>query len=257
MILKIEVTKNCNQSCLHCSFSRKYSADTTNLTLSQLKTQITNLKQRGSLSHFSVILTGGEPLLNPELFPMVDYLHSQGASHITLATNAIPLMGNDQMKRDLKTSKINELVISLSTSNQDYESLRGSKQEPVMSLIQELRVQNPKMTMTGNYLLHRKNLKETMDLIPKIPSLPFDVIRLLTYDQSLSPKESPLLDLEKEGQVTIKNLVKRHNDTIFKNGFTYLKRLIMKKFLNHPMTHIELLVVESKVEKGSIIALSA
>ena len=186
MLIKIEVTKFCDQKCLHCSFSRKYSQDSRHLTLADLKN---NSTLTSKLQNSHVLITGGEPLLNPEIFEIINYL-SEKVVYITLATNGLPLINNEKMIEQLAHSKVNEVLISVTTSSNEYKTVRNSDLlEKVVNLTQTLKAINPKMIITGNYLAHYDNFKELMNLIDLKSS--FNKIRFLTYKESSNLLESP------------------------------------------------------------------
>lgn len=242
MILKVEATKNCNQSCLHCSFSRRYSTRTENLTLDQLQKQIQQLRTNNQLpTTFTAMVTGGEPLLNPEIFDLIRYLKSVGAEYISLATNGIPFINNDDLKKQLNSSPVNELVVSVSTSNSEYQFLRQSNQDLVMKEIIAIKNQNPRLIMTGNYLLHNGNLSAMESLI-ETNNFPFSVIRFLNYSSNLAPQTSPLKEVSQLSLQSLERKINQHNYSVEGNLFNVIKTKLKNLFINKPLAPIALIM---------------
>lgn len=259
--IKVEVTKACQESCKHCRFSRLYSNDQKHLSLKSLKEVITKSQKSKELSKsFSVMLTGGEPLLNPELFDMISYLRSVGGKHITIATNALPLYNNLELMKKLTLSKVDEIVISLSSSNEDYQNLRSSNQDIVLNQIQQIKIHNPKTRLTGNFLLHKNSINESEELIRNLShnsllAKTFNLIRFLSYDETQSPKSSPLKQLSQEEENHFELLTNTHNKKAL--GFiSKIKNLITQALFKKSIIPVLLLKVENDTYEKNYIFIS-
>jgi len=120
------ITNFCNLRCKHCyqdDFSKKSDLDGAGLKiisdniLAALKTW-----DRTACIH----LTGGEPLLKPELFLLLDYLDRQPAiDELGIITNGLPI--NPEMVRKLSAfSKLKKMKVSLDGADaQIHESIRS------------------------------------------------------------------------------------------------------------------------------------
>lgn len=211
MVIKIEVTKFCDQKCNHCVFSRKYSQDERHLTLKDLKNKTNN-----QIKNSHVLITGGEPLLNPEIFDIIDYLKNEGARFITLATNGLPLINNELMKSQLASSQINEVLFSVSTSEKEYiESRVSNSLNDVLKVAQDIKKLNPKIIITGNYLAHRDNFSYLVELINKKSD--FDLIRFLSYRSEPKSQNSMFSELNKMQLFILDVMIKLQSlTTVFK-----------------------------------------
>jgi radical SAM protein with 4Fe4S-binding SPASM domain len=119
------ITNFCNLRCRHCyqdDFSRKNDLDWSGLkkicdnVLSTL-----NAWDRTACIH----LTGGEPLLKPELFSLLDYLnHQSRIDELGIITNGIPITP-EMVKRLSGFPKLKKMKISLEGADaQIHESVR-------------------------------------------------------------------------------------------------------------------------------------
>ncbi len=107
------ITNLCNLRCSHCyqdDFSRK-----DDLGWPELKTAGDNILNtvEGWGRTTCIHLTGGEPLLKPELFLLLDYLNSQSAiDELGIITNGLPI-NPEMIKRLSAFSKLKKMKISL------------------------------------------------------------------------------------------------------------------------------------------------
>ena len=119
------ITNLCNLRCRHCyqdDFSRKDDLD-----WPELKTICDNILNtleawgRTACIH----LTGGEPLLKPELFLLLDYLNPQSViDELGIITNGLPI-NPEMIKRLSAFSKFKKMKISLEGADaQVHESVR-------------------------------------------------------------------------------------------------------------------------------------
>jgi radical SAM protein with 4Fe4S-binding SPASM domain len=114
---EISLTNKCNQKCIHCSNDKK--ADST------LDTD--SLKKILNYEPVYVVLTGGEPLLNDNIFSVIRIMKENNI-FIKICTNGVLL--NEQCLKELNDSGfgIGDIIqISLDASNKtDYMKIRGT-----------------------------------------------------------------------------------------------------------------------------------
>lgn len=87
--LTLEVTYSCNEQCLHCYLPENKMA--AQLSLEQLERLLTEFKTLGG---FSVLITGGEPLVRKDIIAIFDLVKKLGLivslnSNLTLMTDSI------------------------------------------------------------------------------------------------------------------------------------------------------------------------
>lgn len=117
-IVNFTVTNYCNAKCVYCSFhqekNKKYVA---------FDDAVPAIDYLSDINTGVLSLTGGEPLLNPDLPDIVKYARKKGLIVYT-GTNSIPL--TDQLAIELSKSDISAVWISFeSSSYQDFDRNRG------------------------------------------------------------------------------------------------------------------------------------
>jgi len=83
-IIAWEITRSCNLSCVHCRAAAEFGHYHGELKLDEIKATIDNIV---TISNPIIILTGGEPLMRPDIWEIVDYCHEKGAMPV-IGTNA-------------------------------------------------------------------------------------------------------------------------------------------------------------------------
>jgi len=115
-----EITRNCNLSCIHCRASATrgpYSGE--------LDTQacLTLLDQIAETGDPIVILTGGEPLLRPDIFTVARYGTDKGL-RMVMAVNGTLI--TREMAENMKTAGIKRISISLDGATAErHDHFRG------------------------------------------------------------------------------------------------------------------------------------
>lgn len=83
-IVAWEITRSCNLACAHCRAASEYGAYEGELSLDEAKALIDNIT---SITDPILILTGGEPLLRPDIWDIAAYARDAGAYPV-IGTNA-------------------------------------------------------------------------------------------------------------------------------------------------------------------------
>jgi MoaA/NifB/PqqE/SkfB family radical SAM enzyme len=112
------VTNFCNAKCVYCSFYKEQEKKYVSFDEAVQAIDYLSEINTGVLS-----LTGGEPLLNPDLPEIVKYARNKGLIVYT-GTNSIPL--SEQLAKDLARSDISAVWISFeSSSYKEFDLNRG------------------------------------------------------------------------------------------------------------------------------------
>jgi heme b synthase len=108
-----EVTRSCNLACIHCRASAKYGPYAGELTTDE---GLRLLDAIAAVSKPVIILTGGEPLLRPDIFEIAAYGDSKGL-RMVLATNGT--LVTEQIAADMLKAGIKRVSISIDGMNSE------------------------------------------------------------------------------------------------------------------------------------------
>ena len=152
--LIIELTTLCNLNCIHCGYKMVYPHQA--IDKNHLISIIQQLSKRGLAS---VMFTGGEPTLYPDLIQVARFCKKNGL-RVKIATNGSNF---PPILTLLDENTLDELVVSVDAVNsKTYESIRGKSVLPkIFNFIE----QNSQYTNRFHlsFLFQRSNCKE---LIP-------------------------------------------------------------------------------------------
>lgn len=126
--VRVSVTDRCDFACTYCRPSRNDGYAEGRLLVPAWKTMFEGLKSAGVRR---VRLTGGEPLIHPEIVAIVGHLAAMGFEDLALTTNASQLA---RLARPLRDAGLMRLNISIDTLDADRFSAitRGGELAPVL-----------------------------------------------------------------------------------------------------------------------------
>ena len=117
-----EVTRQCPLACRHCRASAEHAAYEGEFTTDECYRLLDNV---ASFSRPTIILTGGEPLLRPDIFDIASHAHRLGLPAV-LATCGKPLTFDVAAR--LKAAGIHTISISLDGATAEaHDAFRGEK----------------------------------------------------------------------------------------------------------------------------------
>ncbi len=121
-IVAWEITRSCNLSCVHCRAAAEFGAYPGELTLDQMKDVVDDIC---SISNPIFILTGGEPLLRPDIWDLADYITAKGGKPV-VGTNATII--DDKCARLLHDHGISRISVSLDFPDAErHDRFRGEQ----------------------------------------------------------------------------------------------------------------------------------
>ncbi len=191
--IQLALTNACNAHCRFCSFSRTPPAARMMADFQGLCRGLGSLVQAGIRY---VILTGGEPLLYPDLLPLLKRAQAAGLTTL-LCTNGALL--TPALVADLKQAGLDTLIISLDApSPREHDDHRG-----LPGLTQHLRTLLPQITAVGLKPVASVTLSR---LIPDLNAMARFVHRLgfrrLTFSYPLTNLYSSYLGYADHDSVT-------------------------------------------------------
>ncbi|MDO8916164.1 MAG: radical SAM protein, partial [Coriobacteriia bacterium] len=119
-IIAWEITRSCNLSCAHCRAAAEFGAYEGELTLDQIKSTIDDI---ATITNPIIILTGGEPLMRPDIWEIVDYAQSKGAMPV-IGTNATLI--TEEIAAKMAAHKIPRISVSVDfPTAEEHDAFRG------------------------------------------------------------------------------------------------------------------------------------
>ena len=124
-IIAWEITRSCNLSCVHCRAAAEFGHYHGELSLDQIKATIDDIV---TITNPIIILTGGEPLMRPDIWEIVDYAQEKGAMPV-IGTNATLI--TDEIAQKMADHKIPRISVSVdfptAAEHDDFRQHRGAK----------------------------------------------------------------------------------------------------------------------------------
>ena len=173
----VELTLKCNEHCFHCGSS--CSAEQPHgLPLEEYKKFVDEIKENFCAKDKRTIiaLTGGEPMLYPDFFPLIEYMHKQGVPW-GMTSNAT-LINKENAKR-LKECGLKSISISIDGLPKRHDQYRGLKNgfELAMQRLQNLVELDFCNTMVTTVVNH-ENINELDKLFELFDTIDFNEWRL-------------------------------------------------------------------------------
>ena len=121
--LFIEITRKCNLNCLHCGSDCKAETNFPELSTESWLKIIDYIEATYSNS-VAIIITGGEPLMHPDIYKIGQYIHEKNMRW-GIVTNGIIL--NEKRLTKLINSGIHSITLSLDGLENAHNWLRDNK----------------------------------------------------------------------------------------------------------------------------------
>lgn len=177
-LLVMAVADRCDQRCLHCQIWQGEAG--VPLTLAERLRVVDDALAAGARE---ALLTGGEPLLSPDLWPVAERLRAGGA-RLMLATNGMLL----ERWAGRVAALFDEVYLSLDGADAPtHDRIRGvAAFDRVRAGVRALRVAGPHVRVTTRTTLHALNVGELERLVAAARSLGADHASFLPLDASSS-----------------------------------------------------------------------
>lgn len=180
----LKITENCNFKCRNCDIWKQNSENKKEINWEQLIDNLSTLQACKSIT-----LSGGEPLLSPNFWEIVNLLKDKGIK-ISLNTNGYLI---DKETSQKLAASISKVEISLYSLNADtYNELRQvpNAHTKVLQAIDFLQQANPKLEIFIAFLMTPENIHEATEVIKYFSKKNIWV--------SLQPLDTPILQLDQD-----------------------------------------------------------
>ena len=121
-IVAWEITRSCNLSCSHCRAASEFGHYPGELSLEECKAVIDDIT---SITDPILILTGGEPLMRPDIWDIADYAYEKGAYPV-IGTNATII--TEEIAQAMAEHHIPRISVSLDfPTAEQHDQFRGQE----------------------------------------------------------------------------------------------------------------------------------
>ncbi|MTI82564.1 MAG: putative heme d1 biosynthesis radical SAM protein NirJ1 [Firmicutes bacterium] len=180
------VTRTCNLRCRHC-----YSDSASDVVEKELSTKEA-LSLIDNLAEFNVpviLFSGGEPLLRPDFFELVDYARKKGI-RATISTNGTLI--TPDLARDIKKAGVSYVGISLDGIGENNDRFRGKKGafEAALKGIQYCRREDQKVGL--RFTINKHNYLELPEIFKLLEEE--DIPRVCFYHLVYSGRGSKMIE---------------------------------------------------------------
>jgi Fe-coproporphyrin III synthase len=167
-------TARCNSRCVSCDWWRADGAR--DLSLAEIAKLADDLARFGTRV---VVLTGGEPLVRPDVMAVADLFRARGMT-VQLLTSGLAL----GRFADEVAVRFQEVTVSLDGHTRElYREIRGvDGLDAVVDGVRRLRACAPHVGVRARTTLHRHNFRFLPDLIEKSREIGLDQISFLAAD---------------------------------------------------------------------------
>jgi MoaA/NifB/PqqE/SkfB family radical SAM enzyme len=167
-------TARCNSRCVSCDWWRADGA--ADLSLDEIRVLAAALPRWGTRV---VVLTGGEPLLRPDVMDVADAFRAQGLT-MHLLTSGLAL----ERLASAIGPRFQDVTVSLDAHTPElYRQIRGVNGLPaVIAGLKKLRAVAPHVTLRARSTVHRHNFLALPELVAKASELGLDQISFLPAD---------------------------------------------------------------------------
>ena len=175
-LLVLAVADRCDQRCVHCQIWMG-PAESAGKSLTRAE-RLAIVDEAIALGVEEVLLTGGEPLLSPELWPIAERLKNAGVRTL-LATNGLLIAVHAEALARL----FDELYVSLDGVGATHDGLRGVPSfARVAAGIETLRRRAPRPLLVARCTLHAGNVDELEAIVAASRATGFDHVSFLPLD---------------------------------------------------------------------------
>jgi len=183
--VSFETTRKCNLRCRHCYSNAGIELED-ELTVDEIKKMIDELADIGVLA---ITFTGGEPLLHPHLFDLMEYARKKPLS-VLLFTNATLLTPETIEKlRELQVFQVNVSIDGPDAETHDqFRGLEGAFEKTVQNVALLQRAGFRVQTSTSVTKLNYKKIREILRLL-KMLEVSFFKIWPITFSGRREEKD--------------------------------------------------------------------
>jgi Fe-coproporphyrin III synthase len=175
---------SCNCRCIMCDIW-KGNGNVRQLTEADVRELLVSLKQ---LRTHQVAMSGGEALLNPNLFRLCDILRAEGMKITILSTGLLLSRYAEQI-----VEKTDEVIVSLDGSESVHNAIRQIPKayQMLRDGVAAVKAINPRFPVSGRCVIQRGNFADWPGIVDAARDIGLDSISFLPADVSTEAFNHP------------------------------------------------------------------
>ncbi len=122
------ITRDCNLKCVHCYNDSGVGKPSNEVTTAKAKTVLDDLAEFGAPS---VLFSGGEPLMRPDLFELIEYAVGQGLRAVISTNGTLIAPDKAQLIKDLGVSYVGISLDGIGPVNDKFRGVEGAFERTV------------------------------------------------------------------------------------------------------------------------------
>ena len=205
-----ECTTRCNLHCRHCGSDCMAASKDVDMPLEDFLAALDTIPREERPKNFTVVLTGGEPLLRPDIADVGRAIRRRGLGW-SMVSNGY--FYDREMHRTLMGAGMGALTISLDGLEEEHDWMRGRKGsfsravQAIAIAAQERRINFDVVTC-----VNRRNLGQLQAIHDLLASLGVDQWRIFTIIPIGRAKEDPDLHLDDAEFVSLMEFIKEKRE---------------------------------------------
>jgi Fe-coproporphyrin III synthase len=125
------ITRTCNLKCVHCYNDSGVGKPSNEVTTAKAKEVLDDLAQFGAPS---VLFSGGEPLMRPDLFELIEYAVGQGLRAVISTNGTLIEPDKAQLIKDLGVSYVGISLDGIGPVNDKFRGVEGAFERTVAGI---------------------------------------------------------------------------------------------------------------------------
>lgn len=201
-----ECTTRCNLHCRHCGSDCMAASEDVDMPLEDFLGALDSIPQKERPKEFTVVMTGGEPLLRPDIAEVGEAFRSRGVSW-GMVTNGY--FYDERMHATLTGKGMNVLTISLDGLESDHDWMRGraGSFERARRAI-ALAASDPRLNFDVVTCVNRRNIKDLQSIHDLLAGLGVKQWRIFTIIPIGRAKDDPDLHLTDSEFVSLMDFIR-------------------------------------------------
>ncbi len=174
-LLIISLTECCNLRCPACGIKKDIAKESLEIDMTKTMDVIS---QAQKMKIGIVVLSGGEPFLVEEIFPLIEFIKASGMN-VAVTTNGF---WQEQLAEKIAHSPLDHLHFSFDGLNRNHDELRGKgSYERMMNNISLIRKIKPIQSMGFGTVIYNKNCNDLFEMTKIADSLKINIMNFIPY----------------------------------------------------------------------------